>query len=282
MPLQDQNTTATPPIEVPRDYLGRPKVTPPEGGKPKPYTRVSTLAKTLDDQYGLTSWKMRMTAIGVAINPSLLSRVSAVVNSHIDPVSTGKADLNELVEKATEAAGITRAADLGTAVHTMTEILDNGGTLTNVPDDLAPVLDAYRWGTAELEMLGTEVFVVCDELRAAGTLDRLVRLPDGRVVIGDVKTGKDEPKYSNGVATQIAVYAHGERYDPATGERTPLHPDLDLTTGLLIHLPLLPVDGKQVCDLYPLDLEAGWRKAQLACQVRAERKHPKLQRLVTV
>jgi len=282
MMLQDQNTTTTPPIEVPRDYLGRPKVTPPEGGKPKPYTRVSTLAKTLDDQYGLTSWKMRMTAIGVAINPSLLSRVSAVVNSHVDPVSTGKADLNELVEKATEAAGITRAADLGTAVHTMTEILDNGGTLTNVPDDLAPVLDAYRWGTAELEMLGAEVFVVCDELRAAGTLDRLVRLPDGRVVIGDVKTGKDEPKYSNGVATQIAVYAHGERYDPTTGERSPLHPDLDLTTGLLIHLPLLPVDGKQLCDLYLLDLESGWRKAQLACQVRTERKHPKLQRLVTV
>jgi len=110
--------------------------------------------------------------------------------------------------------------------------------------------------------------VVVDELKCAGSLDRLVRLPDGRVVVADIKTGADEPKYASGVSAQCAIYAHGQRYNPETGERTELHPDLDPETGLLIHLPLAPVDGVQVCQMYTLDLVAGWERALLAAQVR--------------
>ena len=58
----------------------------------------------------------------------------------------------------------------------------------------------------------------------------------------------------------IAVYAHGHRYDGET--RSPPHPDLDLTTGLLIHLPPPTKGEKPRYDVVPLDLERGWRAAQ--------------------
>ena len=265
--------------EIKRDRWDRPLITPPDGGKPTGYTRVSSFGKVLEDTFNLTQWGARMAVVGSVMDPSLAAQIAGVVNRYADPVSEGKSDLNALVDRAKDIAGANTASSTGTAVHAMTEVIDNGGTPKAVPDALQPVLTAYEWGTAALEMIEAEVFVVVDDITAAGTLDRLVRLPDGRVVVADLKTGKDEPRYANGVTTQVSIYAHGQRYDHETGQRSPLHPDLDITAGLLIHLPLKPVKDKQVCDLYLLDLTDGWERALLAHQVRATRKQPKLTRL---
>jgi hypothetical protein len=266
-------------VELKRDRFDRPLVIPLDGGKPKAMTRVSTLAKTLDDTYNLSRWQRRAAAVGVAMDPSINQRVAAVINEFRQPLSEGKGPLNELVDLAHERAGGNRGSSLGTLVHSITEALDNGDTPAVIPDEVEGAVTAYQWGTAHLEMVEAEVFVVVDEVGAAGTLDRLVRLPDGRVVVADLKTGKDEPRYPAGVITQVAIYARGQRYNPETGERTPLHPDLDPTTGLLIHAPIDAVDGKQLCDLYLLPLEDGWRKAHLSLQVRAERNNtPKLKK----
>jgi len=255
--------------EIPRDRWGRPLIIPPGGGKPIGYTRVSTMAKTVDDTSNLTAWKQRLTAIGIATNPHLATRVAGVVNAHADPISDGKRDLNAIVSEACEAAGGSKAASTGTALHEMTQVLDSGDDLKFVPEQWRRHLDAYMAATDGLDVLGVEEFVVIDELTAAGSLDRLYRLPDGRVVVGDLKTGKDEPRYPLGATTQIAMYAHGCRYDPTTGERAPLHPDLDVTTGLLVHLPAAR-DAR--CDLYLLDLTAGWEVAQVAARVHAARR----------
>lgn len=273
MMLQDQNSTTTPTkptVEIPRDYYGRPKIIPPGGGKPVPYTRVSTLAKKLDDQGGLIAWKQKVTALGLVADRSLYQRFAAIASTVPDPLKDKdiKADLSKLIGEAFKAGGGERAANTGTTIHDLTEYVDRGLVPEYVPEELAPILDRYIWSTTALEHVETELFVVVDELKCAGSLDRLVRLPDGRVVVADIKTGADEPKYPSGVTTQCAIYAHGQQYDPETGERTPLHPDLDVTTGLLIHLPLEPVDGRQICELYPLDLEAGWTRALLAGLVR--------------
>ena len=90
---------------------------------------------------------------------------------------------------------------------------------------------------------------------------------DGRVVVADLKSGKSEAAYPFATTVQIATYAHGDRYDPETGERSPIHEDLDVTSGLLIHLP--PSGG---CELYELDLIRGWQAAQLAVKVREAQK----------
>ena len=254
--------------EFTRDRWGRPLIPPPGGGDTQPYTRVSTLAKALDDTSNLMDWKARLTAVGLAKEPSLLDRVTSLVNLHPDPVRDARRDLNGIVRSAGDAAGGKRAADTGTSLHEFTQVIDSGAKLTITPARWQAHLDVYRRATAGLSMLECETFVVNDEVRAAGTFDRLVRLPDGRVVVGDVKTGRSDPDYPLAVATQVATYANGKRCD-LEGTRSPIHPDLDLTTGLLIHLPSSADNPR--CTLHLLDLRVGWKAARLATEVRAMR-----------
>lgn len=254
--------------QVKRDRWSRPLILPApvegvEQGAAVPYTRVSTLAKKLDDGFGLGLWQQRVVALGIARRPSLYRHLCALAGSVADPLKQRKQELSRLVDQAFETGGGNDAAQTGTAVHLMTELVDAG--MDPNAGDLAPVIEAYRKATAGLEMVAAEQFVVCDEVQAAGTLDRLVRLPDGRVVVADVKTGANEPDYPSGVTTQCAIYARGRRYDPTTGVRGVLHPDLDVTRGLLIHLP---VDGRNTCEVYELDLDAGWAQARVAATVR--------------
>lgn len=255
--------------EIPRDRWSRPLIIPAGGGTPVPYVRASTLAKALDDQSNLMTWTARMTAVGLALSPHLADRVASLANKHADPVTDARSDLNGIVKDAKLAAGGSSAADVGTALHEMTEVIDSGGELRVVSERWVPHLDAYVEATKHLEMLELEQFVVNDTLQAAGTFDRLVRLPDGRVVVADLKTGKSDPAFPLAVATQIAIYANGSRYDVETGERTPLHRDLDKTMGLLIHLP--SKTSPPTCTLYSLDLHLGWHAALLAVEVRTTR-----------
>jgi RecB family exonuclease len=111
--------------------------------------------------------------------------------------------------------------------------------------------------------------VVIDELLAAGSFDRLARLPDGRLVVADIKTGQNEPQYPHGVTTQVAMYSRGTLYHPETGRGQSLQEmGVDQTTGLLIHLPA----GQATCRLYLIDLEIGWALASVAARVRQMQK----------
>ncbi|MBF6063037.1 hypothetical protein IU500_12320 [Nocardia terpenica] len=238
------------------------------------------MAKALDDTTALTLWKQAMTAIGIGKDRSLYARISAIVSEvESDIYKSNRSALIEISERAMGIAGGGQKADQGTAMHKFTDILDSGSWPKYVLPELVGLLREYQASTAALEVADIEVFVVVDELRAGGSLDRLVRLPDGRLLVADIKTGANEPAYPLGVTTQCAMYAHGQRYDPDTGLRTPLHPDVDLSTGLLIHLPLEPVGGRHRCDLYALDLEWGWETAQTARKVRKLRRIPKLKEL---
>ena len=98
----------------------------------------------------------------------------------------------------------------------------------------------------------------------AGTFDRLVR-HRGRLTIADVKTGSIEWGMGR-IAMQLAVYAHGQHYDPLTHQRTTLG-GVDLETALVIHLPA----GQGVCELVPVDIAKGWAAIPLAQQIRAWR-----------
>ena len=256
-------TTQAPPVEVPRDRYGRPLIIPVDGGDPVPFTRVSTMAKALDDLNNLMSWKSRKVAEGLVRRPDLLTRVAgAIANGDPDTHWPTKRDLNDVCEEAMEAAGATKGRSAGTGLHALTEAIDRGEEPPFVPAEDRVRLDAYRAATAGYEALDAETFIVVDELRVAGSFDRLWRCPDGRVRVGDLKSGKSEKAFPLATCVQIATYANGLRYDPATGARAPLHADLDLTTGLLIHMP--PTGG---CEVIPLDLERGWAAARTAAYV---------------
>ena len=249
--------------EIPRDRWGRPLITPPDGGEPVAYTRVSTLAKALDDLNNLMAWKQRKTAEGLVRRPDLLTRISGTLaNGDPDTDWQTKRALNDICTEATEAAGASKGASAGTGFHSLTEAIDRGEQPLFVPDADQARLDQYAEAMAPYRVLDIECFVVNDDLRAAGTFDRLVECPDGRVRVADLKTGKSEADYPLATSMQIATYAHGWRYDPEDGYRDTLHSDLDLTTGLLVHLP--PWGG---CRVIPLNLDLGWQAAQLAAEV---------------
>lgn len=252
--------------EIARDRYGRPLIVPPGGGKPAPYTRVSTMAKALDDLSQLMLWRQRKTAEGLLRRPDLLTRVAGIIaNGDPDTDWRTKKDLNEVCSEATEAAGSSRGSSAGTGFHALTEAIDRGEEPLFVPPGDVARLDAYREATAGYTALDAEVFVVCDELEVAGSFDRLWLCPDTWVRVGDLKTGKSEAAYPLATAIQIATYANSQRYNVETGERTPLADNLDLTTGLLIHMP--PSGG---CEVIPLDIEKGWRAARLAAEVHHE------------
>lgn len=216
-------------------------------------------------------WKCRQTAIGLARRPDLISKTSAV--------GENRSALNEVVKEALAAAASDRAANVGTALHAFTERIDAG----EKPEDLVPHTDplyldlcAYTEATEHLTMAAAELFVVCDELQAAGSFDRLINVPDTGLVVADLKTGQHEPDYPHGVAQQIAIYANSTLYDPDQGRIAALS-DLGVRTdvGLLIHLP----SERGTCDLYLIDLEHGWQLAQAAVAVRAAYKTKPLTKL---
>lgn len=247
--------------EIPRDRWGRPLVVPPEGGKPVPYTRVTTFIDVLDDKRALTNWMKRTVAVGLSERPDLLLAVSA----HRDD----KEELNRITEEALEAAKGRAAATTGTALHALAEQVDRGLKLPALPESARRDVDAYRAATAGMKMLLVEEFVVNDELRVGGTPDRIVSF-DGRYFIADIKTG--DIKYGAGkIAMQLALYSRSVLYDHRTKKRAPT-PDVDQERGIIIHLPA----GQGECTLHWVDLRKGWEGVGLAAKVRDWRKEKNL------
>lgn len=245
--------------EVQRDRWGRPYIIPPGGGKPIGYTRVSTLAKTLDDTTALTDWKVRQTILGLCQREDLMALAR----------SCGPDDrrtLRDVAGQAMDAAQSSSGRNNGTAIHSFAEQLDKGA-VPNVPPEFAADIEAYRKATSVVTVVAMERLVVIDELKAAGSFDRLVRMPDGRTVIADIKTGKDAPKYANTTAAQMACYAHGQLYDVRAGDRSPLPGPIDLTFGLLYYLPA----GAGRCEVHRVDLEFGWELAKDSVKARKSR-----------
>jgi hypothetical protein len=268
MPKHEGNIMTTAPTfsaptkTIERDGLGRPKIIPTDGGPAKGYQRISNFSKALDDGYGLPPWYGRMTALGVARNAALLAQASVLTKSKED-----KPKLNALVESAMNIAGAYDNRELGTALHRLAETADLGGDLSGVLPALMPDLDAYMEATSQLKVLAVEQFVVVDEFKVAGTFDRLYQLPDGRVVVGDLKTGHDAPKYPLSIAVQCGLYANGSLYDPETANRIPLT-GVSTDVALLVHLPA----GTGTCDLYLLDIRGAMAAAQVAQGIAAWRK----------
>lgn len=239
-------------VEIDRDRYGRPLVVPKAGGKPVAYTRATTIANSLDDPSALTAWKMRMAAIGLTVRSDLLLAISAAQED--------KMAINKYIEDAMEVAGASRAATIGTALHSFAEKLDLGQDIGPIPDEWAADLVAYQKATEQLNKIFIEQFCVLDKYKIAGTPDRVVEYK-GERFIADIKTGRiDHP---NNIAIQLAIYANGSPYDVATGRRGSWG-DVNKDKAIIIHLPA----GTGLCKLVWIDIAEGWKGVQFAMKVR--------------
>lgn len=255
--------------EPKRDRWGRYIIPHPHTGEPHSWTRATTWAKSCADTFGLTKWELRMATLGLARRPDLLAQ-AATVSDPDDKAA--KRLLDDVADSAKEAAGSSVRRNLGTALHSFTEQVDAGGEPA-IPEAYRADIDAYRRETARfaIDPGHIERIVTLPDLSVAGTFDRLVTY-DGRLLITDLKTGRDLSYSWGEIAIQLALYAHGETiYDPATDTHEPM-PKVDRTVGLVVHLPV----GEGTCTLYHVDLAAGWEMAQVCGQVRAWRKRKDL------
>lgn len=229
-------------------------------GKEVGYARISTISNGLKDNFHIVRWQKHNVAKGVALAPDLANRINHAPDGNA---------LDILINEAEILAGGQEAANHGTAIHDLTDRLDKGEPV-QVPAEYAGVIQAYVDVIHEsgIKPHSAEQFVINDDLRICGSYDRAWYTPDGRILIGDLKTGKSAPRYSHQVAMQLAMYANATAlYDPITKERTPLHPHISKKEGLLIHAPL--TGG---CSIYEVELEEAWHWAQQVVKSRAWQK----------
>jgi hypothetical protein len=253
------NTFTSPAPVIERDRWGRPLIKQPTG-KPVAYTRATTLAGAIEDLNGLMNWKVGVAMKGMAKRPDLALATAA----HGDD----KKKMQEIIDAALEAGGASSAATVGTALHSITERIDRGEEVGDVPIEYVADIAAYTSATETFERVHVEQMAVIDDIKVAGTPDLILR-HDGRLIVGDKKTGSID--YPHKMAAQLAIYAHCQAYDQATGARTPWG-EIDLDRALIIHLPA----GTGTCKLVWLDIKAGWEAVQLALQVREWRKRKDL------
>jgi hypothetical protein len=273
------------PAGVPRDQWKRPLILQDDGSLIG-YTRASSLANQIDNFAGLHKWDTRHIARGIGIREDLAAMAAAL------PVPTGdkrkdaptNAALDEIIEAARETAGEHVQANWGTAVHSFTEPGQEGNPA--VPERMKADVDSYWKAKTErgLICLASEVFVVNDELKVAGTFDDLYWDWAYGLIVGDKKTGKQKLQST---LIQMAIYANSYAYNWETGERYPLSAFLpawiieaiqstngehfagtagyvNRDTALYVHIPA----GEGVTEFLPLDIATGWEAARVAAWVR--------------
>jgi len=251
--------------DVPRDQWGRYALPDPRTGeKVDGWTRATTFAATIAEQYALRVWKERQVVWGLSRRPDLLTLASTISGPE------DKKALGAIVEEAHIAAGTQAKANRGTSIHRACQASELGRH-HEVPEELRPHVAGFFQAVrdAGLELLPeyVERVVIVERYHVAGQLDNLVRCPDGKLRVLDKKTGRMD--YSDvEFAVQQAVYAHADamfnyahgRYEPA--------PEIATDYAILAHID--PDTGH--CELLRINIEWGWLWARTCAEVMDIRK----------
>lgn len=255
-------------LERDKDGYGRYLLDATGTGK-QPFTRATTIAKMLDNPGGLEIWKQRKAAKGVASSPALTARAA------VTPLDD-KAAWREILAQADVKSGGDEKRDLGSAFHTFHEHVADmtDEEYAAVPHELRVTYERYR---AELERLGieevlTEVTVANTEIGVAGKLDAIFRLADGRLVIGDRKSGRIT-EYPHAACVQLATYANANvmiTWDANGATIRHEMPEVDKTIALVVDITI-GGENTAAVHVYELDIWSGWASALLSTKIRAWR-----------
>lgn len=262
-----------------RGKYGWAVVAKPDGSGDDLYRRASTVSGYLDDAGGLIDWKAAMTAFGIVRSDSMIA------NFRLLNWDDDKAAVKQLVQKAAIAGGAESAAEMGTAFHKLVESHHAGVQLDEdlISDQFKAALRAYleMLDEYQLSIVGTEVRVVNDDHRIAGTADLVMKAgqdidtPFGTVeagtsFIGDLKTGHVSELSGVKMGMQLGIYSHSTPYDASRNERqpwtAPVTP-LNRSIGLIVKVDLKA--GR--VEPWWLNLEEAYGLVPLAMQVASTR-----------
>jgi hypothetical protein len=261
-------------FEVERNRFGHYMLPSPITGTVEGGTRTTTLADTLDDTYNLDKYKQRMIIHGLKVNPDLLDDID-VYGEWRDV----NADIYKVVDKAMVLAGDAHGRELGTAVHEWLEVIDGGKlNIGDVPTIFAPKCRAYldTIHAAGIEPIPelVERIVRNERSKNTGTFDRIYKLADGSLVIGDVKTGKDLQYSYMAIAAQLASYADAEYMLSEDGKSWVPMPEVRKDYAVVLWVPS---DKDDHAEVVTIDLEFGRRVLEYALAVREMRTAAKKQ-----
>lgn len=290
--IPESTTTVSGQPEPDRDRWGRYLI------MGQAHTRATTFAKLGANTKAIGLWNERNVIRGLTLRPDLLMLANGL------EVKRDRDQLNSIASQAKDAAGSKVAANIGTAYHAFSERIDAGlMTISDVPVQYQRRVEEYtgalyRAGlTTRPEWIERTTAVRADQIGAplpvAGTLDRIFQMPDGSLVIGDLKTGADLSYGEMEIEVQLALYAHGVNTHGLFDWNTktwhtvegpgyaPGGPGLKVRTDIAI-VAHLPADGDG-CTLYVADIERGWRDAQRLGPLQASLKDkPKGKRFRTL
>lgn len=265
------------PDEIERDQWGRPLILQPDGSRVA-YTRASSLANNIENRFGLHKWDVRQVVRGMGLLEDVAAMAASLPSATGDKRKDGISNkaLDEYADLAREAARVHKEANYGTAVHGFTAPGMRGNP--HVPQRMQADVDSYwdQMDTYDLQVVASEVFIVNDTLKCAGTFDRLYWADGFGLVVGDEKTGKARIKST---LIQMSVYARGAVYDWNTGARYPIaslvdwnqlgfgQPAVDKINEdwtFFVHIPA----GEGRTIFYKADQHKGWEAARVAAWVR--------------
>lgn len=163
------------------------------------YPSVTTIRRMAGLPFGLHNWALNKV-IERAISGTA-DLVKIIGDGSPDAIKGAGAWLRKASTEERDAA-----ASLGTRIH---DAAASGKSPTEVRADIAPSLIQYlHWlAKSRAKVLETERQVFNLKVGYAGTFDLLVELPDGRIYLVDLKTGKNT--YAEHVL-QCVAYASAE------------------------------------------------------------------------
>lgn len=270
--------------EAARDRSGKYLLPHPTSGDRVAWDRATTLAGVHEDHGPLEKWKLRMALQGVATKTNLIEPVLDLVaaveaGDGWREKATHKKALDKIADEACDIAGAFDGSTWGTLLHTITEWSD-AGRLGDVIDEinawgeisrsLLTDLDAYTTTMRANGLVCPPEYIerICVNtlVNSGGTMDRLIRLPDGRLVVGDLKTQSSMDFGCLKIAAQLAEYSYADGLLSQDGKSIePMPEELDPNMAIIMHLPV----GQARCDLIVLgkqEMELGWSLAEHAAK----------------
>lgn len=226
---------------------------------------ASSVAKIPTDTYALEAWSQRQVAIGLTTDPFLLENVAA----HVD----NKERLDEVVRAAKAAAKAHQAADRGTQMHRVLELilLDQEDRLLTAQQKadaqvLKRTLDRYKL-TPHQNM--AEQFIIWPQHLVAGRFDAILETSDNRLILTDLKSGPNAVNFPQSTAIQLALYARAPLMSAdihTAGDKSTITQWRKLPTPLdkRYAYVLLVTPDDEVGTLHQIDIEHGWGGADLA------------------
>jgi hypothetical protein len=188
--------------------------------------RASEYGGPLEDKHKIYAARERRIAWAFGRHPELVMASQA-----LGEFDAEREALEELARRANEYARGDAAASRGTSFHRLRERRDAGEDLSYLDPLTLQGLATWERLLQPFELIGSEQFVVNDELQAAGTYDALLQLTrpitirhpktgevldtlqEGEAVVGDLKSGKWGPDWFGPTyLCQAYVYATGQPY----------------------------------------------------------------------